>query len=425
MAHKENFTNVANMTSCYTRKWNNSGEWSGSNLHIGYYGGVRNHRFQIYFTPSVTLTQVKIGIRFTSYNNKYGLGSYYALENVDTGEELQAEKYLGIWNTSTTYYVTFDRTFTAGTEYAVYFGPKWNEYNYYVGTTHSNITITSTVATFTVTYDANGGTTTKTSETGSSMNLPTTTECTRQGYYLLGWSTSSTATEATYQPGAVYAPSADTTLYAVWGLSICHLYLATSSNSYEKHRTWIYSNGGWGLYNPHVYTNGVWVPCESDAEAPNFESPNVSISCETRTQYSGLSLSNPGLVNGDSYYLGYMNGSYYWLQYKFISPTSASSLKFSIKLDRLITDSTSSSSFPWRLKVTDKAIDPDGDTSTTATTIYQAPDRSRYVTWNVTGLNLVQNGTYYLSAWAGSSSYIGGVMTYSYPSYSITLNPSS
>jgi len=39
---------------------------------------------------------------------------------------------------------------------------------------------------------------------------------TRNGYTFFGWSTSSTATTAQYQPGGSFALNADTTLYAVW-----------------------------------------------------------------------------------------------------------------------------------------------------------------------------------------------------------------
>lgn len=39
----------------------------------------------------------------------------------------------------------------------------------------------------------------------------------RNGYTFLGWAVSSTATAATYQPGELFIPSTDTTLYAVWG----------------------------------------------------------------------------------------------------------------------------------------------------------------------------------------------------------------
>lgn len=119
----------------------------------------------------------------------------------------------------------------------------------------------STSVDYTITFNPNGGTTTKPSEISSiitdysfkgwftaasggtqrttnsrvtaaetiyaqfnsivnpqtSVIIPTTVECTRSGYALLGFSTDSTATTAEYQPGSSYTPSAaNETLYAVW-----------------------------------------------------------------------------------------------------------------------------------------------------------------------------------------------------------------
>ena len=132
--------------------------------------------------------------------------------------------------------------------------------------TTPSATRSSTTSTRTVTFNANNGSTTKTSQnstatvtysstgwwtatsggtkrcdnggsytpgsaetlysqwsssTGSfsAVTLPTATECTRAGYNLLGWSTSSTATTASYSPGASYTPSASIILYAVWQLA--------------------------------------------------------------------------------------------------------------------------------------------------------------------------------------------------------------
>lgn len=52
--------------------------------------------------------------------------------------------------------------------------------------------------------------------TFGTVTLPTREECTWSGYYLLGWSTSSTATTATYEPGESYSATLTKTLYAVW-----------------------------------------------------------------------------------------------------------------------------------------------------------------------------------------------------------------
>ena len=73
-------------------------------------------------------------------------------------------------------------------------------------------------ATYRVYYNANGGSGAPSSQTktyGVSLTLSTTIP-TRSGYDFLGWSTSSTATSATYDPGDTYTANASVTLYAVW-----------------------------------------------------------------------------------------------------------------------------------------------------------------------------------------------------------------
>lgn len=71
---------------------------------------------------------------------------------------------------------------------------------------------------YTVTYNANGGSGAPTSQTkwkDQDLTL-STTEPTRTGYTFLGWSTSKTATTATYSAGGKYTTNSAATLYAVW-----------------------------------------------------------------------------------------------------------------------------------------------------------------------------------------------------------------
>ncbi len=58
-----------------------------------------------------------------------------------------------------------------------------------------------------------------------------TTVPTRSGYTFLGWSTSSTATSAEYQPGDSYSDDSSVTLYAVWKNQASQLYSNTSNNA--------------------------------------------------------------------------------------------------------------------------------------------------------------------------------------------------
>ena len=75
--------------------------------------------------------------------------------------------------------------------------------------------------TYTVSYNANGGSSAPSSQTkthGTALTLSTTVPS-RTGYAFVGWATSASATSATYAPGASYTTDANITLYAVWTLN--------------------------------------------------------------------------------------------------------------------------------------------------------------------------------------------------------------
>ena len=74
------------------------------------------------------------------------------------------------------------------------------------------------VNTYTVTYNANGGSGAPGSQTkthGTNLTLSSTAP-TRSGYVFLGWSTSSSATAASYSAGGTFDLNYSVTLYAVW-----------------------------------------------------------------------------------------------------------------------------------------------------------------------------------------------------------------
>ncbi len=72
--------------------------------------------------------------------------------------------------------------------------------------------------TFTITYNANGGSGAPASQTKTSGKALTlsSTKPTKPGYTFLGWATSSSASSAQYNPGGSFTTDANTTLYAVW-----------------------------------------------------------------------------------------------------------------------------------------------------------------------------------------------------------------
>lgn len=99
--------------------------------------------------------------------------------------------------------------------------------------------------TWTVSYNANGGSGAPSSQTktyGVDLTLSSTVPI-RTGYDFLGWSTNSAATTAAYSPGGTYTANEGTVLYAVWQLK-------TYTVSYD-------ANGGTGAPSSQTKTYGV------------------------------------------------------------------------------------------------------------------------------------------------------------------------
>ena len=72
------------------------------------------------------------------------------------------------------------------------------------------------VNSYTLTYNANGGSGAPSAQSGATSYTISTTKPTRSGYLFLGWSESKTATMASYTSGDSITLTSDTTLYAVW-----------------------------------------------------------------------------------------------------------------------------------------------------------------------------------------------------------------
>lgn len=127
-------------------------------------------------------------------------------------------------------------------------------YNYgswYSGSFHDLGTVSHTFSytipakdSYTVSFDANGGTGAPSSQTkwnGETLTLSSTAP-TRTGYAFMGWATSASATTASYSAGDSYDSNSATTLYAVW-----------------QRRTWTVSydaNGGSGAPASQTKTYG-------------------------------------------------------------------------------------------------------------------------------------------------------------------------
>ena len=142
-----------------------------------------------------------------------------------------------------------------------------------------NVTVPAWTS-YTVKYNANGGSGAPGSQTkwkDQTLKL-STAKPTRTGYSFLGWSTSSTATSATYAAGANYTSNAGATLYAVWKAN-------TYTVSYN-------ANGGSGAPGNQTKTYGQTLTLSSTKPTRtnyNFKGWGTSASATTVSYASGAS----------------------------------------------------------------------------------------------------------------------------------------
>ena len=116
---------------------------------------------------------------------------------------------------------------------------------------NTNITISGTSCTFIGSGTVTANYTSSTSTT--SVTLPTPT---RAGYKFLGWSTNSAATTGTYQGGASYTPETNITLYAIWGLNgLVRVYNGTE---WKLAIPYVYNGSTWQQTIPLIYDGSTW-----------------------------------------------------------------------------------------------------------------------------------------------------------------------
>lgn len=144
-----------------------------------YYSGEKGGTVDVYINGSLWSNDVR-----DFYNESIPKGSTWEIKDIkpDTGYHYVSS--------------TTSGTVNAGTEILI----KW------------------AIDTYTVSYNANGGSGAPSSQTktyGQTLKLSSTIP-TRSGYTFLGWSTSSVATSATYSAGGNYVNNSGATLYAVW-----------------------------------------------------------------------------------------------------------------------------------------------------------------------------------------------------------------
>lgn len=135
-----------------------------------------------------------------------GTGSYNI--NGVTGTKLMASGTVSINKTASTQKITFAVSFP--------FNLTWS--GQYKGTLSASGTVTvSAKPSYTVTYNANGGSNAPGKQTkvhGTNLTL-SSGKPTRSGYIFKGWSTTKSG-KVEYKPGDTYSSNANITLYAIW-----------------------------------------------------------------------------------------------------------------------------------------------------------------------------------------------------------------
>lgn len=153
-----------------------------------------------------------------------------------------------------------------------------------------NVTFNVTVpawTSYTIKYNANGGSGAPGNQTKwkNQTLVLSTTKPTRTGYSFLGWSTSSSATSATYSAGGNYTANAAATLYAVWKAN-------TYTVSYN-------ANGGSGAPSSQTKTYGVTLTLSSTIPTRanyNFKGWGTSASATTVSYAAGASYTNNAAI---------------------------------------------------------------------------------------------------------------------------------
>lgn len=149
-----------------------------------------------------------------------------------------------------------------------------------------NVTFNVTVpawTSYTITYNANGGSGAPGAQTkwrDQTLKL-SSTKPTRTGYTFLGWSTSSTATSATYSAGGNYTANSAATLYAVWkALTYSVTYNANGGTGAPANQTKTYGK---------ALTLSTTIPTRTNY---NFKGWGTSASASTVAYAAGASYTN-------------------------------------------------------------------------------------------------------------------------------------
>ena len=180
-----------------------------------------------------------------------------------------------------------------------------------------NVTFNVTVPAWTsykITYNANGGSGAPGAQTkwkDQTLTL-SSTKPTRTGYSFLGWSTSSSATTATYSAGGSYTANSAATLYAVW-----------KANTYKVTYN---ANGGSGAPANQTKTYGVTLKLSSTVPTRTnytFKGWATSSSATTATYAAGANYTaNAAVTLYAVWELAYVKPRIEWFDVLRVNPAS-------------------------------------------------------------------------------------------------------
>ena len=138
--------------------------------------------------------------------------------------------------------------------------------------------------TYTISYNANGGSGAPASQTKTTNNNLTLSSVkpTRVGYTFRGWGTSSSATTATYQPGGTYSDNKSITLYAVWKINKVNIKFSTNSGTVQTSST----NASGNIYKWKQDSSGV--VSRTAANGSTYSNPFFTLNYGSSTDSDGL-----------------------------------------------------------------------------------------------------------------------------------------
>ena len=138
--------------------------------------------------------------------------------------------------------------------------------------------------TYTVSYNANGGSRAPASQTKTTNNNLTLSSVKpkRVGYTFQGWGTSSSATTATYQPGGTYSDNKSITLYAVWKINKVNIKFSTNSGTVQTSST----NASGKIYKWKQDSSGV--VSRTAANGSTYSNPFFTLKYGSSTNSDGL-----------------------------------------------------------------------------------------------------------------------------------------